>query len=99
MKIERHYHPLRLAVGTAALGMSIGISPVTVLAVSENVILAADSPTSVERLGAELPKVEQPGAEFQKIEQPGAEFQKVERPGAAFPKVERPGAEFQKVER
>ncbi|PKN24316.1 MAG: hypothetical protein CVU64_22430 [Deltaproteobacteria bacterium HGW-Deltaproteobacteria-21] len=54
---ERRYQPLRLAVAAVTLGMSIGISPIDVLASSKYSVSEEESPASVERPGAEFPKV------------------------------------------
>jgi hypothetical protein len=111
---NNHDQALRLAVATAALGMSLGVSPSDALAIPDQRELSAEPAASVatEPLRSDgqvkkqkikpdsvAQKMERPATAYPKFERPEAGSVKRERPNAVFPKVERPNAVYPKVTR
>ena len=102
---DKNQHSLRLAVATATLGMSMGVSPGVVLAspdtgsVHEPVKVAAANVDPGRINPQPTPAMDaRPGTVFPKVEQPGVQHTKVEQPGVQYPKVEQPGMQYPKVE-
>ena len=86
--------PLRLAIATATLGMTMGVSLSDVLAAPRQLDLR-DKQIATEYIkidGVQRPAVTQakpvPAVSHTKAEHPGKVFPKMERPHKAYPKVE-----------
>jgi hypothetical protein len=102
---DKNQHSLRLAVATATLGMSMGVSPGVVLASPDMVSVQEPIQVAAAKVdpGRIDPKVvpavdTRPGTVFPKLEQPGVQHYKLEQPGVQYPKVEQPGMQYPKVE-